>query len=760
MGAIGGLLGTAGGQSGTGISGPKQANIQTVATPEQVAAANATTQQGLNSQQALLAALQGQSGLSQQNAAGALQQQGLAANQSLAQGLAANNGAANQGSIYNQSQVLANQLAANNGVGNQASAMGQQQAYNAAVAGANGIGAQQQALAGQGALNSQLYNANGVGTQGSAISGLQGVAAQQAALAAQQGATTQQYQNLASGVGPNPAQSMLNQQTGQNVANQAALMAGQRGASANVGLMARQAAQQGAATQQQAVGQGATMQAQQQIAGLAGLSAQQQAQGSTIGAMGNTQSAIGNLGTTQVGQQQAGVSNMAAQGAQLAGQQQAGIVNQANQANAQIGQLQGQQAQLAGQAQNQVGNQLAGNQAVNAQANAIANQANQIAAQQIGQTNSGAASAQNAQGILTNALGAQNNATVSAQGNINNANASMANTTMQGQQGMLGGILQGAGAAMAMSDERQKTNKEHSSGRLDNMLDHLDTYSYNYKDPKFGEGRHTSVMAQDLEKSDIGRQAVVNTPEGKMVDYTQLLPAMLAANAEAHKKIKELEAQIKKYADGGEVSPSEIKEQTPAVNKEVAVQQPATQQPLVARDPMQQQQSAPMSVFGKFLYDSAKNGMPTNNSPITETPSNIEDRSQMGYGAQALQKGTASFIESGSKAVKDLMGSMGGGSGNMSAGAGEGANLASLAMMAAKGGSVPHNYSDGGGHVVAKHPSEKAVKKGDSYANDKVPAILSEGEVVIPRSVMNSKDPARGAADFVNKVLAKKKVKK
>jgi hypothetical protein len=74
-----------------------------------------------------------------------------------------------------------------------------------------------------------------------------------------------QLQGVANGTGPNPAQAMLNQSTGENVANQAALMAGQRGASSNVGLMARQAAQQGANTQQQAVGQAATMQANQSL---------------------------------------------------------------------------------------------------------------------------------------------------------------------------------------------------------------------------------------------------------------------------------------------------------------------------------------------------------------------------------------------------------------------------------------------------------------------------------------------------------------
>lgn len=72
-------------------------------------------------------------------------------------------------------------------------------------------------------------------------------------------------QGVANGTGPNPAQAMLAQQTGQNVSNQAALMAGQRGAGANAGLMARQAGMQGGALQQQAVGQGASLQANQSL---------------------------------------------------------------------------------------------------------------------------------------------------------------------------------------------------------------------------------------------------------------------------------------------------------------------------------------------------------------------------------------------------------------------------------------------------------------------------------------------------------------
>lgn len=98
-------------------------------------------------------------------------------------------------------------------------------------------------------------------------------------LAGQQG-LMQQYQGVANGTGPNPAQAMLAQQTGNNIAAQSALMAGQRGGSANAGLIARQGAMQGANTQQQAVGQGATLQAQQQLGALQGM-------GGLYGQMGN-----------------------------------------------------------------------------------------------------------------------------------------------------------------------------------------------------------------------------------------------------------------------------------------------------------------------------------------------------------------------------------------------------------------------------------------------------------------------------------------
>lgn len=186
-----------------------------------------------------------------------------------------------------------------------------QAAFVNAVAGQNGLGNQSQALSSMQGLGGQMAANNGAGNQASTYGQMQGLANQ---LGVQ-----------AQGGGPNPALAQLNQTTGQNIANQAAMAASQRGAASNVGLMARQAGQQGAATQQQAVGQAAVMRSQQQLAAEQAL-AQQQGQ-------------MAGVANTQVGQQQ----NQQANVANLAGQQvsqQSGAINNYGQAQ------QGEQANL------------------------------------------------------------------------------------------------------------------------------------------------------------------------------------------------------------------------------------------------------------------------------------------------------------------------------------------------------------------------------------------------------------------------------
>lgn len=90
------------------------------------------------------------------------------------------------------------------------------------------------------------------------------------------------------------------------------------------------------------------------------------------------------------------------------------------------------------------------------------------------------------------------------------------------------------------SDEKLKKNIEPIKPDL---IEGLKAYTYQYKDPKFGEGQQNGVIAQDLEK--VRPDAVVDTPEGKMVNYGKLMPDMLAGLIGQNDKVKMLEEALK-----------------------------------------------------------------------------------------------------------------------------------------------------------------------------------------------------------------------
>ena len=50
-------------------------------------------------------------------------------------------------------------------------------------------------------------------------------------------------------------------------------------------------------------------------------------------------------------------------------------------------------------------------------------------------------------------------------------------------------------------------------------------------------------MAQDLEKSKLGKEAVSDTPSGKIVDYKDLQPKMLASLAALNERLKKIEGK-------------------------------------------------------------------------------------------------------------------------------------------------------------------------------------------------------------------------
>jgi hypothetical protein len=373
-----------------------------------------------------------------------------------------------------------------------------------------------------------------------------------------------------------------------------------------------------------------TMQAQQNLLG------QLQAQGG-LGNQSNVYNQLQQIGTGTGGpnpaqaQYNANVQQLAAQQAGAIGSIRG--INPALQAQliAQQGSMAKQNAAAAGQAN--LANQQLG------ALSAAGNLANTMATNQIGQTNANTQAAQGQEGMYQQAASNLDTSRVSQQNSINTANASMANTQMQGQQSMLGGIGSFAGKAAGM----------------------------------------------------IGPAA-----------------ALAAANG----------GEVRRMADGGAMAPADAAFGAPG---------------------------GP-SKFGQFVKSSltpaAASGA-TDAAAVPQTPQ------------QTLHQGAYDF-------ANGIYTALGGGGGPPSAGqqlAGmgpeAGPDMASPDTMYAARGGMTHDYRSGG-NVKAKSTKEKAVKSGNSYANDKIPAVLSEGEVVIPRSVMQSGNPPAEAMKFVQAVMAKR----
>jgi len=122
--------------------------------------------------------------------------------------------------------------------------------------------------------------------------------------------------------------------------------------------------------------------------------------------------------------------------------------------------------------------------------------------------------------------------------------ASLAGSGAQASQGG-GGGGQSPNSDVSLKENMNQTEKSGSE-MVEEFLDALKSYTYNYKDKenngqKNPEGKVTSVMAQDLEKSKLGKQMVTDGPEGKMVNYGQGMAPLFAAIAELNQRTKKLE---------------------------------------------------------------------------------------------------------------------------------------------------------------------------------------------------------------------------
>lgn len=97
------------------------------------------------------------------------------------------------------------------------------------------------------------------------------------------------------------------------------------------------------------------------------------------------------------------------------------------------------------------------------------------------------------------------------------------------------------GLAFRMSDERVKTEIEDGGPEADEFLAALQARKFRYKNPRHGRGKKLGIMAQDLERSRAGRRAVVETPEGKAVDFGELAPTLTASLARLNQRLRKVE---------------------------------------------------------------------------------------------------------------------------------------------------------------------------------------------------------------------------
>ena len=305
----------------------------------------------------------------------------------------------------------------------------------------------------------------------------------------------------------NTAQQLQQEANGQGPAAQAIQMQSQN--ATNAGIQAQLAL----ANSQRGVNAGEALRsAQQGVAQVTGAAANQAAQ-NTLAA---EQQGINSVGAVEAAGQNESISE-----AQLGAQQ-----NQYNASNKQQADLQ--------------------NQSLNNNVN-LANAGADNAQQQFGDT--ALIGAQNNNNTMD--LNQFGNTIEGEEYNAGNLNASEAadmnhsvavqnaNTAQIGTFAQLGGTV-----AQAFSDKRVKKDISKADKEIENFLNHLKAQNWTYKDQeKYGEGNHTGVMAQDLEKSSVGKQMVEEHDGVKMVNYTKGFATMMASLADINKRIKKLEGR-------------------------------------------------------------------------------------------------------------------------------------------------------------------------------------------------------------------------
>jgi hypothetical protein len=367
-----------------------------------------------------------------------------------------------------------------------------------------------------------------------------------------------QLQDQSMGLGPSLAQSQLRQATDRNIQQSMALAASQRGANPTAGL--RQAQMMAAGANQQAAAQAADIRMQEQ------LSARQQ----LAGVLGQGRGADIGLATDQAGlQQQMSLANQQAQNQMALANQQAALQQtslndqQARFYNTGLSDMtqRDREAQMAYE-QMRV-NQQTGMNSINQQAYQSASQARGNMVGGMGQGIAAIAMSdedekeeikpgENKTMEFLNKISKSTEVPKSGSGNPYQGQNDTGNAMGKGLGAMLGlgggeaAAASAAPAAAAASDKNAKKDISEGDDKLKAFIEGLRAHEYKYKDPKNGPGTYVSPMAQEIEKTELGKHMVIDTPNGKMVDYARAGGTMLAAAAMLNDRVNDLESQLSK----------------------------------------------------------------------------------------------------------------------------------------------------------------------------------------------------------------------
>jgi len=165
------------------------------------------------------------------------------------------------------------------------------------------------------------------------------------------------------------------------------------------------------------------------------------------------------------------------------------------------------------------------------------------------------------QQVLVQELGAQRTqrqalerlrADVAGVGQQARAQSAIATQNLQAQAAgarakQMGELVSGLGAAGITAFSDKELKKDINKASIDELASALKAVNFKYKKPNgedYQEGKVTGILAQDLEKSKLGKELVINSKEGKLVDMKKAVPVAMATLAEVLKRLKKLEKEV------------------------------------------------------------------------------------------------------------------------------------------------------------------------------------------------------------------------